>query len=232
MGVRPQFAPDAAQLKDALRGLRYAFWRGCDAVQGTAPTKLPPPASRIALTALREMGLLARSVDHMLSTVVHTVFGEVTLGSHKLQDMMVPGGKSEEFSAVFYETMKIVLSHLGASRALVSQSAGRKAFSQVTSRDAPEQFAAQLALQLLREEPIRIDYLDAHSPVSKETVAQVAVFSVLLYLLSDRESGDYAKMIQAATALATALQDEILQAFRAQNGAVLSSLFARYAAHV
>ncbi|MBP2238737.1 hypothetical protein J2Z31_005278 [Sinorhizobium kostiense] len=201
-------------------------------MQGTAPTKLPPPASRIALTALREMGLLARSVDQMLSSVVHTVFGEVTLGSHKLQDMMVPGGKSEEFSAVFYETMKIVLSHLGASRALVSQSAGRKAFGQVTLRDAPEQFAAQLALQLLREEPVRIDYLDAHSPVSKETVAQVAVFSVLLYLLSDRESGDYAKMIQAATALATALQDEILQAFRTQNGAVLSSLFARYAAHV
>ncbi len=231
MGIGPQFAPDATQLKDALRGLRYALRRGCDAVQETAPTNLPPPASRIALTALREMGLLARSVDQMVSSVVHTVFGEATLGSHKLQDVMVPGGQ-EEFSAVFYETMKIVLSHLGASRALVSQSAGRKAFIQVTSRGAPEQFAAQLALQLLREEPVRIDYLDAHSPVSKETVAQVAVFSVLLYLLSDRESGEYAKMIQAATALATALQDDILQALPTQNGDVLSSLFARYAAHV
>lgn len=230
--MRPQFAPDAAQLKDALRGLRYVFRRGCDAVQATAPTKLPPPASRIALTAIREMGLLARNVDQIVSSVVHTVFGEVTLGSHKLQDMVAPGGLSEEFSAVFYETMKIVLSQLGASRALVSQSAGRKAFAQVMSCDAPEHFAAQLTLQLLREEPVRIDYLDAHSPVSKETVAQVAVFSVLLYLLSDRDNEDYAKMIQAATNLATALQDEIAQACRTQDGAVLSSLFARYAAHV
>lgn len=103
---------------------------------------------------------------------------------------------------------------------------------QVMSCDAPEHFAAQLTLQLLREEPVRIDYLDAHSPVSKETVAQVAVFSVLLYLLSDRDNEDYAKMIQAATNLATALQDEIAQACRTQDGAVLSSLFARYAAHV
>lgn len=201
-------------------------------MQETAPTKLPPPASRIASSALREMGLLARSIDQMVSSVVHTVFGEVRLGSHKLQDMMASGGQSEEFSAVFYETMKIVLGRLGASRALVSQSAGRKAFGQVTSRDAPELFAAQLTLRLLREEPIRIDDLDAYSPVSKETVAQVAIFSVLLYLLSDRDDEDCGKMIEAATDLATALQNEITQACQTQDGVALSSFFGRYAPHV
>ncbi|ASP83062.1 hypothetical protein [Sinorhizobium meliloti] len=232
MGMRPQFAPDATQLKDVLRGMRHALRCGRDVLQKTVPANLPQPASRIARSALLELDEFGRNVDQVVSKAAHTVFGDPKPRSYSLQAMIAYSAGAEEFSLAFYETMKASLTGLHASRALVSQNAARKAFTQITPHGEAERFAAALLLQLLEEESVRIDCLDASSPVPRNSVAKVANFAVLLYLLADNHDRIRQDMILSATDLAITLQDEIAKVCLSKDRTALSLLFARYSAHV
>lgn len=229
--MRPQFASSATQLKDVLRGVRYALLCGRDVLQKNVPAKLPQPASRIARSALQEIDEFGRNVDHVATKAAHTVFGDPRPRSYSLRDMIAASAGAEDFSLAFYETMKTSLAHLHSSRALVSQNAARRAFTQITPRGGTESFAAALLLQLLREEAVRIDWPGANSLLSRD-IATVAYFGVLLYLLSDNECSNRHDMISSATDLAITFRDKIVNACVAQDLIALSSLFARYSTHV
>ena len=230
--MSPEFAPQTTQLKDALRVLRYTLRKGRDTVRETAPRRLPAPASGIALSALNEIEVLARNVDHFVCNVAHSVLGNSTTNSVSLREISVSERPEHAFSAAYYETMKLVLSHLGAKRALVNQSAGRRAFARFAGSKDVFELAAQLTLHLADDGSIAIDKLDDRSPVTRSETNVVAVFAGLLSMLAQSDDADREAMIFAATELAIALQEKILGLYHKRDTSALASLLERSAFHV
>ncbi|ANM20836.1 hypothetical protein AMK06_PE00076 (plasmid) [Rhizobium sp. N541] len=228
----PEFAPQTTQLKDVLRSLRYTLKKGRDTMKETAPRRLPAPASGIALSALGEIEVLARNVDLFVCSFAHSVLSDSATNSESLREIAASSRPDYKFSVAYYGTMKLVLSHLGAKRALVNQSAGRRAFVRLArSRDVFE-LAAQLTLQLADDGSIAIDQLDDRSPVMGSRTIVVAVFAAMLSLLAESDDAEKEAMIFAATDLAVALQEKILNIYQKRDSSALASLFERCAAHV
>jgi len=225
-----EFAPQT-QLKDALRVLRYNLRKGRDQVRETAPRRLPAPASGLALSALNEIEVVARNLDHFVCNVAHSVLGERTKIPTSLRAIIASPRPKQAFSVTYYETMKLVLSHIGAKRALVNQSAGRRAFAQARSQDVFE-LAAQLTLYLADDGSIAIDQLDEQSPVTRSGANVVAVFAGLLSMLADPDEPDRDAMIPAATELALALQEKVLDLYHKEDTSALAALLERSANHV
>ncbi|WP_431324759.1 hypothetical protein [Rhizobium sp. YTU87027] len=230
--MSPEFAPQTTQLKDALRVLRYTLRKGRDTVKETAPRRLPAPASGIALSALNEIEILARNVDHFVCNVAHSVLGDSTTNLASLREISVSSRPEHEFSVAYYETMKLVLSHIGARRALVNQSAGRRAFARLAGSQDVFELAAQLTLELADDGSIAIDKLDERSAVTRTGTNVVAVFAGLLSMLAQSEDVSREAMISAATELAIALQEKVLDLYHKRDISALASLFERSAIHV
>ncbi|ASS58034.1 hypothetical protein DB728_08975 [Rhizobium leguminosarum bv. viciae USDA 2370] len=227
-----EFAPQTTQLKDALRALRYNLRKGRDSVRATAPRRLPAPASGLALSALNEVEIVARNLDHFVCNVAHSVLGERTKIPTSLRAIIASPRPEQEFSVTYYETMKLVLSRIGAKRALANQSAGRRAFAQLARSQDVFELAAQLTLYLADDGSIAIDQLDEQSPVTRSGANVVAVFAGLLSMLADPDEPDREAMIPAATELALALQEKVLDLYHKKDTSALAALLERCANHV
>lgn len=227
-----EFAPQTTQLKDALRVLRYNLRKGRDSVRQTAPRRLPAPASGLALSALNEIEVVARNLDHFVCNVAHSVLGERTKIPTSLRAIIASSKPEQEFSVAYYETMKLVLSHIGAKRALANQSAGRRAFAQRARSQDVFELAAHLILHLANDGSITIDQLDDQSPVTRSGTNIVAVFAGLLSMLADPDEPDREAMIFAATELTVALQEKVLGLYRKKDISALAALLERCANHV
>lgn len=227
-----EFAPQTTQLKDALRVLRYNLRKGRDSVRETAPRRLPAPASGLALSALNEIEVVARNFDHFVCNVAHSVLGERSKIPTSLRAVIASSNPEQAFSAAFYETMKLVLSYIGAKRALANQSAGRRAFAQLARSQDVFELAARLTLQLADDGSIAIDQLDDQSPVTRSGTNVVAVFAGLLSMLADPDEPDREAVIFAATELTVALQEKVLSLYRRKDTAALAALLERCANYV
>ena len=228
----PEIAPQTTQLKDALRALRYSLRKGRDTVRLSAPRSLPPPVSGIALSALDQIEVLARGVDHFACDVAHTVLGNTVPKSASLSEIAASSNPELEFSAAYYEVMKLVLRRLGAERALVYQSAARRAFARFSGAHDVFELAAQLTLHLADNESIIVDRTDERSPVDRSEVAAVAAFAGLLSLLADSNNANRDEVIFAATDLAAAFRKQISELRRKKDISAMAALFRRCAPHV
>lgn len=226
--MSPEFAPQTTQLKDALRVLRYTLRKGRDSVRETAPRRLPG----IALSAMDEIEVVARNVDHFVCHVAHSVLGGSAANSTGLRQIRASSQPEHGFSASYYETMKVVLRHIGAKRALVNQSAGRRAFARFSNTPDVYEQAAQLTLHLADDRSITIDQMDDRPPVTRSGTNVVAVFAALLSMLADPDDADREAMIFAATELAVALQEKILDLYQKKDVSTLAALLERCANHV
>ncbi|MGZ2461743.1 hypothetical protein [Rhizobium anhuiense] len=230
--MSPDFAPQTTtHLKDVLRSLRYTLRKGRDTVKDTAPRRLPAPASGIALSALGEIEILARNVDQLACKLAHSVL-EDSAKSKSLREVIASSRPPYEFSIAFYETMKLVLNYLGANRTLINQSAALRAFVRTTGFQDAYQLAAQLTLHLADEGSITIDQLDDRSPVTRPGLIVVAVFAGMLSLLAEPDGAGREAMIFAATDMAVALREKILDLYQKKDGSALAALFERCASHV
>lgn len=228
-----EFAPEATtHLKDVLRSLRYSLRKGRDTVKETAPRRLPAPASEITLSTLREIEILAHNVDQFVCKVAHSVFSATATNSKRLRQIVVSSRPEYEFSTAFYETMKRVLSYLGATRALVNQGAGLRAYGRFADSQDIYQLAAQLTLHLSLDGSITIDQLDDRSSLTRSETIVVGVFAGMLSLLAEADDSDRDAIIFAASDLAVALQDKILNLYHNKDISALAALFERCAAHV
>ncbi|WP_141514357.1 hypothetical protein [Rhizobium sp. M1] len=230
--MSPEFAPQATQLKDVLRSLRYTLKKGRDTVKETAPRRLPAPASGIALSALSELEVLARNVDHFVCDFAHSVLSDPATNSENMREIVSSARPDHKFSVAYYQTMKLVLSRLGAKRALVSQTAGRRAFARLGHSQDVFELAAQLTLQLADDGSITIDQLDDQSPVAHSRVIVVAIFAAMLSLLTETDDADRDAIISAATDLAAAVQVTIQDLYQKKDISALASLLKRCASHV
>ncbi|MBB3919531.1 MULTISPECIES: hypothetical protein [Rhizobium] len=229
--MSPDFAPQTTHLKDVLRSLRYTLRRGRDTVKETAPRRLPAPASEIALSALGEIEVLARNVDQLACKLAHSVL-EDSAKLKSFREVIASSRPQYEFSVAFYETMKLVLSHLGAKRTLINQSAALRAFVRTAASQDVYQLAAQLTLHLADEGLITVDQLEDRSPVARPEIIVVAVFAGMLSLLAESDDAGREVMIAAATDIAVALQEKIMDLYREKDGPALAALFQRCAGHV
>ena len=230
--MSPEFAPQMTQLKDVLRSLRYTLKRGRDTLKETAPRRLPAPASGIALSALSEIEVLARNVDHFVCNFAHSVLSDSSTNFESMREIASSSQPDYKFSVAYYDTIKLVLSHLGAERALVNQSAGRRAFVRLARSQGVFELAAQLTLYLAGDGSITIDQLDDRSPVAGSRTIVVAVFAAMLSLLVESDDAGKEEMIFAATDLAVAFQEKILDIYQRRDSSALAALFERCAAHV
>ncbi|WP_106795793.1 hypothetical protein [Rhizobium sp. H4] len=230
--MSPEFAPQATQLKDVLRSLRYTLKKGRDTVKETAPRRLPAPASGIALSALSELEVLARNVDHFVCDFAHSVLSDPATNSETMREIAASARPDHKFSAAYYQTMKLVLNRLGAKRALVSQTAGRRAFARLGHSQDVFELAAQLTLQLADDGSITIDQLDEQSPVTHSRIIVVAIFAAMLSLLAESDDADRDAIISAATDLAAAVQVTIQDLYQKKDISALASFLKRCASHV
>ncbi len=230
--MSPEFAPQATQLKDVLRSLRYTLKKGRDTVKETAPRRLPAPASGIALSALSELEVLARNVDHFVCDFAHSVLSDSATNAEGMREIVSSSRPDQKFSAAYYQTMKLVLGRLGARRALVSQSAGRRAFVRLGRSQDVFELAAQLTLQLADDGSITIDQLDDQSAVTHSSIIAVAIFAAMLSLVAESDDADREAIISAATDLAAAFQATIQDLYQKKDISGLASLFKRCASHV
>lgn len=228
-----EFAPETTtHLKDVLRSLRYSLRRGRDTVKETAPRRLPAPASEITLSTLREIEILAHNVDQFVCKVSNTVFSATAANSKSLKEIVVSLRPEYEFSTAFYETMKRVLSYLGATRALVSQGTCLRAYGRLADTQDIYRLAANLMLDLSASGSITVDQLDDRSSITRPETIVVGVFAGMLSLLAEVEDGDRDAVIFAASDLAVALRNNILDLHQKKDVSAMAALFQRCAAHV
>lgn len=230
--MSPDFAPQTTtRLKDVLRSLRYTLRRGRDAVKATAPRRLPAPASEIALSALGEIEVFARNVDQIACKLAHSVVDD-SARIKSFSEVIASARPQYEFSIAFYETTKIVLSRLGAKRTLINQSAALRAFGRTAASQDVYRLAAELMLHVADEGSITIDQVDDRSVMTRSGLIVVAVFAGMLSLLAEQNDAGREAMIFAATDMAAALREQILDLYQKRDGFALAVLFERSVSHV
>ncbi|TIX93454.1 hypothetical protein [Rhizobium sp. P44RR-XXIV] len=230
--MSPDFAPQTTtRLKDVLRSLRYTLRKGRDTVKETAPRRLPAPASEIALSALGEIEVFARNVDQIACKLAHSVVDD-SAEIKSFSDVIASARPQYEFSIAFYETTKIVLGRLGARRTLINQSAALRAFGRMAASHDVYHLAAQLTVLLADEGSITIDQIDNRSLVTRPELIVVAVFAGMLSLSAEQDDADREAMIFAATDIAVALREKIMDSYQKRDASALAALFERCASHV
>ncbi len=223
-------------LREALRGLRHLLRRGGQALRDTAPAdSLPRPAAEIAKAVLREADQFVQGVDAMASGIAKSVLGGGATSALMLHELGQDEGAQARFAAAVYQALSSVLRRLGAVEAFVSEVAARRAFAAVTE-DATGQddarTAAGLVIGLLEVRVIRDSAAALDSRVAPADIEPVAIFAVMLWLLSERSEQENQAALESATDLAVALSDEVVSGCRARDAAKIEALLRTYACHV
>ncbi len=223
-------------LREALRGLRHLLRRGGQALRETAPAdSLPRPAADIAKAVLREADQFAQGLDVMASGIAKSVLGGGAASAPMLHDLRLDERAQTQFAAAVYQALSSVLRRLGAVEAFVSEVAAGRAFAAVTE-DATAQddarTAAGLVIGLLEARVIRDTAAALDSRVPPADIEPVAIFAVMLWLLSERSEQENQAALESATDLAVALSDEVVAGCRSRDAAKIESLLRTYACHV
>lgn len=257
MGVMLPPGPETAPIKDALRGLRHALRRGRETLEGSVPASLPAPASAVARSLLKDIGHIARGIDHVAYGVAVSVFGTTSAEAVRMDDLTASEDSRIRFSGACYEALKHVLRRLGEARPLVSEAAVQRAAARLAGElitggpagglasGVPEdsagghepdagamETAATFTLALIAEHPIRNASLPASATLPREALEPVAVFAAVLSLLAEEDASGRGDIVASAADLSMALSDEIAAACKAGDRAELAALYRKYAAHV
>ncbi len=232
----PKPLADAMPLRDALRGLRHAVWRGGETLLDAMPVdSLPRPAAELAGAVLREVGEFAKGVNDVASRLARLALGASAKPQGTLHDLTARQGAEDGFAQGINAAMRAVRRHLNAPSAYVSETAARSAYLALT----PEQrlgsdasIAAALSLALAEAKVLRGVSAADRALVAGHSLDHIAIFAVMLWLQSNRSEAEDEKALEAATDLAVALAAEADAAFRDKDTTRLATLYAEFASHV
>lgn len=228
--------PDPMQLREALRGLRFFLRRGGETIVDTLNVKdLPRPASDLAGVVLREVDVLARSVDGIASDVAKSLLGGHQSQTAPLEELIGRPNSDETLAAAFYVALTSVLRRLGAPSVFVSEAAARSAIGSVAQRgpsETAEDYAARLTLALIDARVIRGTTAHEAALVPGAALEPASLFAVMLWLQSERSETENEAALDAATDMAVAIAPEISAAFADRDADRIKALYARYVPHV
>lgn len=230
----PSFAPpDAAPLREALRGIRFMLRRGGATVADTLTLDtLPEPAAGLARRMIREVEGIARTVDEAASAAAKTVLGEQDSPSETLEELVGHYAAAAEFGRAIYMALDAVLRRIGVADAFISEMSAQSTFA-TWRRDhpegEPEDWAAELTLRLLEARVIRGA---VPSGAKIGDVEPIALFAVLLWLQSDRSDSENEAVLEAAADIAAAKGPEVASVVRSCDPKAIAALYRKYVDHV
>ena len=226
--------PDPMPLREALRGLRHVLRKGGEAVRDSvAPEVLPGPAGDVAGGVLREVEHLARGVDEATSGLLKRILGGAVQGGVSLRDLGADEAAAAVFGAAVYAALRDALAQLGADDAFVSEATLRAVWAEDPPQGvSPQAAAAAVTLRMVAARPVRGIAAAPELRAAPDVLVPVAVFAVMLWLLSDRPEGEDAAALAAAVDLALALAGDVTRAVAAGDATRLAALYAEFAAHV
>ena len=225
--------PDAMPLREALRGLRHVMRKGGETLKDTMTVDLmPPPAAHLAGAFLREVEAIAKGVDQAASGLAKKVLGGPDPTSPSLHAITGQINGDVIFAAAFYAAAQAVLARLGATGVFISEAGAHKAFQDIRPFVAPDaDLAASLTIALHSAKVLK-GAVAKTARVPADAVAPVALFAVMLWLLSHRPEAEDEAALDAAADLAVALAADISRAFIANDHAGLAALYSEFASHV
>ncbi len=232
----PSPLPDAMPLRDALRGLRHAVRRGGETFLDAMPLgSLPGPAAGLAGSVLREVGSIAEGLNAVASGFARIALGasDEPLGS--LQGLTGRQNAEDAFAKGIYAALRAVLRRLQAPSVYISETAARDAYLTLGPHPqlgSDEAIAAALSLALSDAKVLRGASAGDADRLPGVALDHVAIFAVMLWLMSDRSDADDHATLDAATDLATALASEAGAAFQARDAGQLEALYAEFQSHV
>lgn len=232
---RPSLAPpDAAPLREALRGIRFLLRRGGATVADTLTLDaLPDPAAGLAKRMIREVEGFARSVDQAASAAAKGVLGSHDNPSDKLDEIMGHSTAAAEFGRAIYTALDAVLRRIGVGDAFVSEMSARAVFDawrQDHPDGEPQDWAADLTLRLLAARVVRGAVPVGNGGIG--SVEPVALFAVMLWLQSDRCESENEAVLDAAADIALARATDIAAAIGSGDQGRIAALYRRYVDHV
>lgn len=231
---RPSLAPpDAAPLREALRGIRFLLRRGGATVADTLTLDaLPDPAASLAKRMIREVEGIARTVDEAASAAAKGVLGAHDSPSEKLDELVGHSAAAAEFGRAIYAALDAVMRRMDVTDAFISEMSARSVFAawrQDHPGGEPLDWAADLTLRLLSARVIRGAVPAAGG---SKTVEPVAVFAVMLWLQSERSESENEAVLEAATDIAVAKSKEIVATVNSGNKGAIAALYRKYIDHV
>jgi hypothetical protein len=176
---------------------------------------------------------LARGVDEATSGVLKRVLGGQVPPGVSLRGIAEGDAAAAVFGAAAYAALDRAVVRLGADGAFVSEATCRAAWAAETPDGAtPEARAAVLTRWLVAARPVRGVPTDAALRVAPDALVPIAVFSVMLWLLSDRPEGEDGAALEASVDLAIGIAAEVTQAIAAAGPEALEALYVEFAPHV
>jgi hypothetical protein len=225
--------PDAAPLREALRGIRFLLRRGGATVADTLVLDtLPDPAADLARRMIREVEGIARSVDEAATAAAKTVLGGQNSPSQTLDKLVTHTAPAADFGRAIYLALDAVLRRIGVGDTFISEMSARACFAawcQDHQDGELEDWAAELTVRLLEARVIR-----GAVPSRDEVrdVEAVALFAVLLWLQSDRSDSENEAVLEAASDIALARAQEVGTTIRSGDQTRIAALYRKYVDHV
>jgi hypothetical protein len=223
--------PDRVAMRDALRSVRYVLRRVSSSLHNIAPP--PGPGGVLAQRAAQEMGLLTARVDQAASELARTLLIGPRLRPADLHVDLNASTRSAQFALALYKAVQSFFRRFDIDNQLVSELVARECFERVLSlRPAgASMFGALLVHELLKanvvfgEEPQAID-------MEPTTARPLAIFSAILWLLSERQADEDEQALLAAQDITAAMQAEIIVAITTRHMDRLAEMFDDLAPHI
>jgi hypothetical protein len=146
-------------------------------------------------------------------------------GGESMSEIIADRHAPEVFAATSYVALRAVLQQQGIEDALIVESAARAAYTQLAPDlgNAPEPILAANLTQLI---------LDMNVVCGAGEARQLAIFAVVLWLMSDRPQSGSTAALEAAVDLASVLRQDIIAACDARDHGRLVKLYAEFINHV
>lgn len=230
--VRLPPVPPRLPVKEALRGLRHLLHRGRSMAQDIAPvSRLPEPAADIASVLLRGVDGVAETAEAVASGIARRVLGAGATPTARLADIAAGPDAAGAFAAAAYAGLRGALRALGAPDAWVSETAALAAWAEAGAGPGGDaDLAGRLHPALLRAGAMRHVAAPDGAGMAPDAVAQVAAFAALLWLLAARDAEDAGRALEAAVAVAAALERDLAAA--GGDPTRLAALFTEFRDHV
>ncbi|GAD55331.1 hypothetical protein [Limimaricola cinnabarinus] len=196
--------PGTVVLREALRSIRHVAREGRDAVVEAA-SHGGAPVARVANFAITGADRMAEMAEEVVGLLIGAGAAPPDLS---LADMPADEVNAACFAAAAYSALGHVLRGLGARHALVSEMRLRAAFLRGGGTGATTR-SARLFVAMSEAEVIADVRMEPAADLSAHEAERLALFAMLLWMLSDRDIGDASDALDAASMIAIALRSEL-----------------------
>lgn len=222
--------PDSLAIREALRGVRHVLRRVKASLQEIPAPPLPGAARDIAGKAAREVDTLTAEMDLAASNLARKL-----LGGDRSSSVRLPGNVgSADFATALYWALQAFLRRFDIPDQLVSELAARDAYLKSLEQLQPSDalMAAELTCQLFAGRVIRGAPPVGTTTLTDHEVRPVAIFSAVLWLMSESSDGEEEQALLAAQDVAVALKADVSRACNEGNRDQLGKLYHDFASHI